>query len=921
MKKLLLLLFSLCLCASVVEAQQTTIRTPITNPQFDNQPGHAQIAILPAPNQVPHEEDWFNELGIVGCYVGTNGLLSCNQSCSSAFTSGCGGGGTPAPPVDSIQYNSPLGSFDGSSTFTSTPYSGNAPNELLNILLNSGTNFEVDAPISPSTNNCFIDGVANVCQTDGSNGAPNLFTFLATDSGTQASTAYPLTNIAVASQVVTAITSTDASALTVGMTVTFSGLTGDTFLNGQFGSILNSSATGFTAIADTSDYSSAPETGQASAIYGTSPDSILAGLNLYIPGDSGNGLQVILFGQNNPLSETGVDILFSDPEVTNAIGLHVESINYGTQSAQVLLEPMGSSQGDSSNAHQYDILQINNQNFSPGFWTYSDGSANSIAGFYTDQSAAVSCTETDSNTCTASITSGVGGPPMSETIRGQFCAAGSTYDTFDWTHDPTAVLCSGGNHFRAVEASSPGNFLEDGINVLFSSVTGHAVGTTFSIPVTVTPGPQVTSFGLGTVGYTAAQISALTPFPFEEVWVTDAASTASCLVGSGSPPLTFKCVYENGAWTPQVGGGGGACAGSANQLLFTPDGLACDGIPGSVVDGTNGLVSLLSLTSVGTTLSVTAGPGKDAVDVFSLGNEENATLYVISDPPEQNPSQAGEFEGSSIDNVGAGVPAIALGASAQLTGINATGDNELAIEASITNSWTGGNPVETTAIMIALQANPDGFPALISTGLHISDENANGHPASSTNAAILLDSQTPGPNVYSIKTEAGPVDFGDIISPGILTLADGLAEITTFYIGPAIFTGTGTNDLTSGGTYTGTQNLIYCVQIDATGTPDTFEWGTYAPGSLPNCSNGATGVPITGAAQTLSNNVTVTFGSTTTHTVSDQWTIAATAALGDGFEFNCADCDTPTAEGAVCTNTIDNAGARVVYIRGAAHCF
>jgi hypothetical protein len=252
-----------------------------------------------------------------------------------------------------------------------------------------------------------------------------------------------------------------------------------------------------------------------------------------------------------------------------------------------------------------------------------------------------------------------------------------------------------------------------------------------------------------------------------------------------------------------------------------------------------------------------------------------------------------------------------------ISGSNVQDDSALGLEIVIGSTETGGIPSSITGESIepfyvaAGQTGPNNV-----TGLYIGDQNAEGVPGNLINSAILVSSQTVGPNVYSIKTLAGPVDFGDVISPGILTLAEGLAEITTGYIGPAIFTGTGTNDLTSGGTYTGTSNLIYCVQIDSTGTPDTFKWGADNCATFPN-----TGVAITGAAQSLSNGVTVTFASTTTHTIGDHWTFTATAALGDGFEFNCADCDTPTAEGAVCTNTIDNAGARAVYIRGAAHCF
>ncbi len=90
-------------------------------------------------------------------------------------------------------------------------------------------------------------------------------------------------------------------------------------------------------------------------------------------------------------------------------------------------------------------------------------------------------------------------------------------------------------------------------------------------------------------------------------------------------------------------------------------------------------------------------------------------------------------------------------------------------------------------------------------------------------------------------------------------------------IGSAVFTGTGLNDATSGGTYTGTDTTAqtYTVVIDATGTPDTFKWQKGA-------GSWTTGVAITGSAQTLTNGVTITFGATTGHTLNDQWVITAT---------------------------------------------
>ena len=86
-------------------------------------------------------------------------------------------------------------------------------------------------------------------------------------------------------------------------------------------------------------------------------------------------------------------------------------------------------------------------------------------------------------------------------------------------------------------------------------------------------------------------------------------------------------------------------------------------------------------------------------------------------------------------------------------------------------------------------------------------------------------------------------------------------------IGNLDFTGSGLDDMSIGGTYTEETDAEYLVEIDGTGTPDTFKWSKDGGTTWE-----ATGVSITGSAQTLDNGVTVTFGATTGHTIGDQWT-------------------------------------------------
>lgn len=82
--------------------------------------------------------------------------------------------------------------------------------------------------------------------------------------------------------------------------------------------------------------------------------------------------------------------------------------------------------------------------------------------------------------------------------------------------------------------------------------------------------------------------------------------------------------------------------------------------------------------------------------------------------------------------------------------------------------------------------------------------------------------------------------------------------------------GTGLSDLTPGGTHTYGTDVLYTVKIDAAAATDTFTWSNDGGTTWE-----ATGVAITGAAQTLENGVTVTFAATTGHTLADTWTFYA----------------------------------------------
>jgi len=83
---------------------------------------------------------------------------------------------------------------------------------------------------------------------------------------------------------------------------------------------------------------------------------------------------------------------------------------------------------------------------------------------------------------------------------------------------------------------------------------------------------------------------------------------------------------------------------------------------------------------------------------------------------------------------------------------------------------------------------------------------------------------------------------------------------------PNGFSGDGLNDVTWGTAFNGAASAYYEVVIDAEDTPDTFKWRK-------NGGDWTTGVAITGGAQTLDEAQTITFATTTGHTLNDQWVI------------------------------------------------
>lgn len=131
------------------------------------------------------------------------------------------------------------------------------------------------------------------------------------------------------------------------------------------------------------------------------------------------------------------------------------------------------------------------------------------------------------------------------------------------------------------------------------------------------------------------------------------------------------------------------------------------------------------------------------------------------------------------------------------------------------------------------------------------------------------------------SNEARVIENWDSDSLGGMIRSKGFTQIATGvnYIKPVVFTGSGLNDATSGGTYTGIVDATYTVIIDSSvASPDTFKWKK-------NAGSFTTGVSMTAGAHTLSDGVTITFATQNGHTLNDQWVITAISytAAPDGL--------------------------------------
>ncbi len=213
---------------------------------------------------------------------------------------------------------------------------------------------------------------------------------------------------------------------------------------------------------------------------------------------------------------------------------------------------------------------------------------------------------------------------------------------------------------------------------------------------------------------------------------------------------------------------------------------------------------------------------------------------------------------------------IAIGTAATNTAINqlVVGGNGFAIS----NGFFGNGVTNASPSGFTLNATGGSGSNIAGSSLTLAGGKGTGNAAGGAIIFSTSDAEASGTTLQTLSekmriTPAGFVGIGTNVPSYALDVA---APTQVSVEAPVFMLGT-LDDLSSGGTYVGTSGNLFYVTIDGTGTPDTFSWSDDNGDCL-----GEFFVPITGAAQTLCNGVTITFGATTGHNNSEQWQILTT---------------------------------------------
>lgn len=206
------------------------------------------------------------------------------------------------------------------------------------------------------------------------------------------------------------------------------------------------------------------------------------------------------------------------------------------------------------------------------------------------------------------------------------------------------------------------------------------------------------------------------------------------------------------------------------------------GVPGSQVDFNTGS---LTLAPVGTGAGIFfhSTTIAEATNFFSLFAEHANGPFISGEADGQNHTVQGfVFDGVTVDSANSGVAGEGLNVDGEIDGSAVNGDAAFGGILGFYNYASGGQPDETSDLLLTVPLGDNSHQAAFISGLHIGDMDNGAYTGSGTIAGVYIDPQTANTDhsSYSVKTNSGPASFGDITGDGIFSLAGGTAQCTNY---------------------------------------------------------------------------------------------------------------------------------------------
>lgn len=394
---------------------------------------------------------------------------------------------TPAPPQFSVQYNNPLGTFAGQSTFVTDSSS--------NVNINGGGSLEIDANVVPGevSSNYYLNTGDHIWEySDAANRTLGGWDFNL-NNGSMPVDAFPgflsVTNVAITSNIATITYNPSGAFVTIPDYVFFQNVTTATFLNFNFYQVIDHpTANTFRAFVVNADYSSAADTGQVGKYANpVGPGPIYSHTVSDVPGT--RSIDIGLYPDS--AVPTGLPakywtgIYVTTPNRTQqTYGLDLNTgfnltVN-NRENADIRFETHGAT----PDPHDYSIkIEADSSTLAPAaFSIYSSGDV------YTQSSYGVKATETI-GACTHTVGVGLNDCTSGGTLTSDISAvytiivqSAGTPDTWSWSASGTPGQPAGGNIFPMTGGAQT---LERGVKITWGATTGHTVGDQWTITVTV----------------------------------------------------------------------------------------------------------------------------------------------------------------------------------------------------------------------------------------------------------------------------------------------------------------------------------------------------------------------------------------------------------------------------------------------------